>query len=216
MSESISRMLTKVILLALILFFALGILRMNTNWTTLIVIILAIFLLTFFVFSGTRAEKLSIATIFSLFFLIAAVYSGLVQTDLGGGNSNSDLQKGTILKLIPVSVSGSADPGTDWIRIRGGEEDSTYRLVSFYDTMFAVSFDYKGNSSASFRMKVWDLNSHPNIMYQYENVNFSEKGGKYYERHQRGEYDKDREIAIEIVVPAGATIEITNFKVVGA
>ncbi|MCK5085085.1 hypothetical protein KAK05_00055, partial [Candidatus Parcubacteria bacterium] len=159
-------------------------------------------------------RKIGIAMIFSLLFLTIAIYSGLVNTDLVKDNSN--LQKGTILKLVPVNVSGSADPGSDWTRIRGGKEESTYRLISFYDTMFAVSFDYKGNSSASFRMKVWDLNSPTNLMYSYEVVNFSEEGGKYYKRHQKGDYDKDREIAIEIIVPAGATIEITNFTVVGA
>jgi len=214
MTDSTSQTLAKVMLFVLILFFAIGILRASTNWITLIVIILAIFLLTFIVFSGTGARKIGIAMIFSLLFLTIAIYSGLVNTDLTGDNSN--LQKGTILKLIPVNVSGSADPGSDWIRIRGGEKESTYRLISFYDTMFAVSFDYKGNSSASFRMKVWDLNSPSNLMYPYEIVNFSEKGGKYYKRHQKGDYDKDREIAIEIIVPAGAMIEITNFTVVGA
>ena len=214
MTDSTSQILTKGILLVLVLVFALGILRTSTNWITLIVIILAIFLLAFIVFGGTGARKIGIATIFSILFLVATVYSGLVNTDLM--EDRSDLQKGTILKLVPVSVSGSADPGSNWIRIRGGKEESIYRLISFYDTMFAVSFDYKGNSSASFRMKVWDLNSPPNLMYPYEVVNFSEEGGKYYKRHQKGDYDKDREIAIEIVVPAGATIEITNFKVVGA
>ena len=214
MTNSTSQIFAKIVLLVLILVFALGILRTSTNWITLIVILLAIFLLTFVVFSGTGARKIGIGTIFSLLFLTAAVYSGLVNTDLI--EDRNDLQKGTILKLIPVSVSGSADPGTDWIRIRGGKEESTYRLISFYDAMFAVSFDYKGNSTASFRMKVWDLNSPPNLMYPYEVVNFSEEGGKYYKRHQEGDYDKDREIAIEIIVPAGATIEITNFKVVGA
>lgn len=214
MTDSTSQTLVKVMLFVLILFFAIGILRASTNWITLIVIFVAIFLLTFIVFGGTGARKIGIATIFSLLFLTIAIYSGLVNTDLVKDNSN--LQKGTILKLIPVNVSGSADPGSDWIRIRGGKEDSVYRLISFYDTMFAVSFDHKGNSSASFRMKVWDLNSPSNLMYPYEVVNFSEEGGKYYKRHQKGDYDKDREIAIEIVVPAGATIEITNFTVVGA
>ena len=205
-----------VILFILILVFALNILKANTSWVTLIVIFIAIFLLTFIVFSGTGAKKVGIATILSLLFLIAAVSSGLVKTDLIEEGSSMDLKKGTILKLIPVSVSGSADPGTDWVRIRGGKENSIYRLVSFYDTKFAVSFDYKGNQSASFQMKVWDLNSPPNLMYPYEVVNFSEKGRKYYKRHQKGDYNKDREIAIEIGVPAGATIEITNFTVVGA
>ena len=214
MTTSISQTLVKVIILVLILVFVLNILKANTSWTVLIAIFVAIFLLTFMVFSGTGAKKIGIATIFFILFLIATVYSGLVGTDLWSNNEN--FQKGTILKLVPVSVSGSASPGTDWIMIRGGKEESTYRLISFYDTMFAVSFDYKGNSSASFRMKVWDLNSPPNLMYPYEVVNFSEKGGKYYKRHQEGDHDKDREIAIEIIVPAGATIEITNFKVVGA
>lgn len=208
-----NQILTKAVLSVLLLFFALSILRASTNWTTLIVIFIAIFLLTFIVFSGTGERKIGIAIAISLIFLIAAICSGLVQTDLWG---DKDPRKGIILKLVPVSVSGSADPGTDWIRIRGGEKESTYRLISFYDTMFAVSFDYKGNSSASFQMKVWDMNSPPNLMYPYEVVNFSEEGGRYYKRHQQGDYDKDREIAIEIVVPAGATIEITNFKVVGA
>ncbi|MCK4799951.1 hypothetical protein KAS31_03145 [Candidatus Parcubacteria bacterium] len=214
MTDSTSQTLVKVMLFILILFFAIGILRASTNWITLIVIFIAIFLLTFIVFGGTGARKIGIAMIFSLLFLTIAIYSGLVNTDLVKDNSN--LQKGTILKLVPVNVSGSADPGSDWTRIRGGKEESTYRLISFYDTMFAVSFDYKGNSSASFRMKVWDLNSPTNLMYSYEVVNFSEEGGKYYKRHQKGDYDKDREIAIEIIVPAGATIEITNFTVVGA
>ena len=130
------------------------------------------------------------------------------------GEEEELIQKGVILKLIPVNVSGSADPGTDWVRIRGGEKESTYRLVSYMDTSFCISFDYEGSSSASFQMKVSDLNSPPNLIYTYKIVNFSKTGGKWNKCHKKGDYEKDREIAIEIVVPAGATIEITNFRVV--
>ena len=66
--------------------FFLGLLKANTSWITLIVIFVAIFLLTFIVFSGSVSKKLSIATVISVLFLVLAIFSGLVETDLGEVN----------------------------------------------------------------------------------------------------------------------------------
>ncbi|NOQ67862.1 hypothetical protein GQ568_00285, partial [Patescibacteria group bacterium] len=138
---------------------------------------------------------------------------GLIETDLGYGKEKDE--EG-FFRISYFEGDANYSKGRNWIKIQGGEEQSVIRIVSYKDAYFETSFDHKVNSSAYFQMKVSDLNSPPNLIYEYEAVNFSETEKKYVKSHKKGGNEKNREILIKIVVPANTTVEITNFKVVSA
>lgn len=115
------------------LFFliALNLLKLNTSWTTLSMIFLAIFLLTFIVFSGNSAsKKLSIGTVLSVLFLISAIFFGLIETDLGDG--------GTKIEGNYVKKDGA-------IYIKNGTCIITKTVYGRYPH---ASFDIRGNGTA--------------------------------------------------------------------
>jgi len=85
MTDSIFQAFMKVMIFSLSFIFALNLLKLNTSWGTLFVVFLAIFLLTFIVFSGSASKKLSIAAVIFVLFFVLAIFSGLIETDLGDG-----------------------------------------------------------------------------------------------------------------------------------
>ena len=155
MTNSAFKTFMKVIIFLLSFIFALSLLKANTSWTTLLVIFIAIFLLTFIVFSGSFSKKLVTATLLFALFLVIAIFIGLVETDLWDSKEEKKKVEQGFFRISCFEGDANYSKGRNWVKIQGGEEQqSVFRIVSYLDTYPEISFNYKGDPSASFQVIV--------------------------------------------------------------
>ncbi|MCK5084545.1 MAG: hypothetical protein KAQ64_02735 [Candidatus Pacebacteria bacterium] len=198
--------------LVFLLFWALGGVNLG-GWT--IVIFLAIFLLAIAYFFIKNGISLYWVAGIIVLILVIGLFSGFIKTDLWDSKEEGKVIGQDLFIISYSEGDAKRHRGLDGVKIEGGEKPSYSRLVIYRDSYSKISFDYKGDPEAYFNVSVWELDSHPNDVYEYGAVNFSAEK-EYVETHNQGGNNKKIGIIIEMFVPSGATAEIKNFKVVSA